>query len=135
MYTPPVETLLNLLWLAVILLLFARAHFAPATRQGRDSRRVLTAISIVCVATLIFPYISVSDDLNAPTSSEPINERLYQCAPDKIYQGDLYTQLFLVFIASLRFQNREVTDENCQFKALAGFSSPIPSRPPPTCSF
>ena len=52
------ELLLNLTWAAIAISVFA---FAP-----RRDRRALAAIA--CLVALLFPIVSVSDDLNADTA-------------------------------------------------------------------
>lgn len=58
------ETLLNLVWLGVAatLLVVWGTHVARA-RQIRS--RSLAAIALVCVICLLFPVISMTDDLNS----------------------------------------------------------------------
>lgn len=58
------ETLLNLVWLGVsaTLLLICGTHVARA-RQIRS--RTMAAIALVCLICLLFPVISMTDDLNS----------------------------------------------------------------------
>lgn len=61
------ETLLNLLWLLIAVV--ATARFAFAVERGRDGisgprRRRLGGTALFCVIVLLFPIISVTDDLH-----------------------------------------------------------------------
>jgi hypothetical protein len=59
-----VELTLNLVWLlisaAVLILCYSRSAISPG-RRGR----VIAALAMVCVACLLFPVISMTDDLNS----------------------------------------------------------------------
>ncbi|HEV2721927.1 MAG TPA: hypothetical protein VG323_18040 [Thermoanaerobaculia bacterium] len=55
------ELLLNVLWLAVAL-----AAFALCTRGGRDRRRIVVT---ACIVALLFPIISITDDLAASVAA------------------------------------------------------------------
>lgn len=58
------ETLLNLAWLVIsaALLLIGLVH---ATRSARNRSRVIAAIAMICLICLLFPVISMTDDLNS----------------------------------------------------------------------
>ena len=65
------ELLLNIVWLAIALAAFAR--LAAWSRTEPDRRRVAAAcIATACVVALLFPIISITDDLSASVAS--INE-------------------------------------------------------------
>jgi Na+/melibiose symporter-like transporter len=65
------ELLLNLLWLAIALTAFARV--AAWSRGERDRRRVVAAVvATACVVAILFPIISITDDLT--TSVASVNE-------------------------------------------------------------
>ena len=57
------ETLLNLVWLAIsaALLLVCGWHLMRAENRSRG----MAAIAVVCLICLLFPVISMTDDLNS----------------------------------------------------------------------
>jgi hypothetical protein len=65
------ETVLNLVWLlvsAVVMTVFG----AHAARAGQDRSRGMAAIALVCLICLLFPVISMTDDLySGPALLEP----------------------------------------------------------------
>jgi hypothetical protein len=65
------ETVLNLVWLfvSVVLMTVFGVH---AARAGKDRSRGMTVIALVCLICLLFPVISMTDDLyNGPALLEP----------------------------------------------------------------
>jgi hypothetical protein len=56
------ETLLNLLWLLIAVV--ATARFAITADTSCPRRRRLAGTALFCVITLLFPIISVTDDLH-----------------------------------------------------------------------
>jgi hypothetical protein len=60
-----IETILNLVWLAVTLaaLWLWRFRWAATPRNSRHEIRV-EAVAIICVLALLFPVISLTDDLH-----------------------------------------------------------------------
>lgn len=59
------ETVLNLIWLGITLVAIWvwRSRWIPSRRdQRRDSR--LEAVAMVCILALLFPVISLTDDLH-----------------------------------------------------------------------
>jgi hypothetical protein len=65
------ELALNLVWFgfSVLLLLAGLVHVA---RHGERLSPALAAVALVCVACLLFPVISMTDDLNSgPAMLEP----------------------------------------------------------------
>jgi len=62
------ELLLNALWLAVAL-----TAFALCARGGRDRRIIVTA----CIVALLFPIISITDDLAASVAA--VEETVAAC--------------------------------------------------------
>src|ERR1700739_4748939 len=59
------ETLLNLVWLAVTVaaIWLWRFHWTVSRRNPRHSTR-MEAVSMVCILALLFPVISLTDDLH-----------------------------------------------------------------------
>jgi hypothetical protein len=57
------ETALNLVWLGVsaALLIACGVHMS---RAGEDRSRAMAVIALVCLICLLFPVISMTDDLN-----------------------------------------------------------------------
>jgi len=62
------EALLNCVWLAIALTAFAR--LTAWSRTERDRRRVaLAVVATACVVALLFPIISITDDLTASSTA------------------------------------------------------------------
>src|ERR1044071_9253193 len=62
------ELLLNIVWLAIALTAFAR--LASWSRTEPDRRRVAAAfVATACVVALLFPIISITDDLSASVAA------------------------------------------------------------------
>ena len=62
------ELLLNIVWLAIALAAFAR--LAAWSRTEPDRRRVAAAcVATACVVALLFPIISITDDLTASVAA------------------------------------------------------------------
>jgi len=63
------ETLLNLVWLAVTMaaIWLWRFRWTVSRRNPRHSTRV-EAVAMVCVLALLFPVISLTDDLHPETA-------------------------------------------------------------------
>ncbi len=60
------EQLLNLAWLSIAIVAFAVV--LPSVR----TRRFRTAVMLAAVVALLFPIISISDDLSADSSAQEI---------------------------------------------------------------
>lgn len=58
------ETILNIAWVSVSLLALVAGVLHQRAREGRVHSLLLVAISLVGVALLLFPAISLTDDLN-----------------------------------------------------------------------
>jgi hypothetical protein len=65
------ETVLNLVWLIVSVVLMT-VFGVHAAQGGKDCSRGMTAIALVCLICLLFPVISMTDDLySGPALLEP----------------------------------------------------------------
>jgi hypothetical protein len=67
MIVPAMELLLNAIWLALAagLLFVWHVRWLPQIRRGsRDRRSRQSFVGLVCVLALLFPAISLSDDLH-----------------------------------------------------------------------
>src|SRR5579883_2392284 len=59
------ETVLNLIWLAVTIAALWLWHFRWAVSKRESGRSLrLEAVAMVCVLALLFPVISLTDDLH-----------------------------------------------------------------------
>ncbi len=73
LYLRKVELLLNLIWLALSLLL--ASWWIRAVRRGRARKDWTAAVTVCLLLMLLFPVISMTDDLVAMTSpSEIVHE-------------------------------------------------------------
>jgi hypothetical protein len=61
------ELALNLVWLAVAIT--AAVRFAVWRRDQRASRQLVVALCAVCVLALLFPIVSVTDDLHTDAAA------------------------------------------------------------------
>lgn len=56
------ELLLNLIWLAMVLA--SAAKFAVWSRTASRGRARVVAVATICILALLFPIISITDDLH-----------------------------------------------------------------------
>jgi len=61
------ETILNL-WLAIALAMFGRWAISGTHVRRPENRLLLEAIALVCALALLFPVVSLTDDLHPETA-------------------------------------------------------------------
>jgi len=76
------ELLLNAIWLALAagLLSVWRARWLPRIRGGSRERSRQSFVGLVCVLALLFPAISLSDDLHPTVIALPDTKSAYAIA-------------------------------------------------------
>ncbi len=132
------ELLLNLLWLVVATLLVVQVwrHRVSTAKWAPSSLTV--AVSIVCVAALLFPAISVSDDLHVQSmlAESPAKQIANLLANLDQPAAMLPIALVLLIVASqaLGSQARLVVPPEAICTLLDGFLLPVAGRAPPVVS-
>ena len=132
------ELLLNLIWMTVIALL----SWAVCVYRFRSSEQnyswITVAVAIACIAALIFPAISLSDDLHVEcTAIESPAKRIHQLIVN-LQQTPSVLALSSVLLAStlsalLQIASR-ATFEEAIAAPLEGFLPPSIGRAPPLLS-
>ena len=127
------EILLNLAWLLVAVVC-AFGLLRRARREPDSANMWLLATAVLCIVVLLFPVISMTDDLHAEvfTAEESGKRRIAAvqiqqqlttlCALVSLLAGSLIT---LTRLAS------STTEETIVLQALAGIRHSSFSRPPP----
>ncbi len=128
------ELLLNFLWLAVVGAV-STALIRQEMRRSHYRRNLLMLLcSLVCISILLFPAISVSDDLSVqwmPTESPAKLMSQLLCASEN---GELLTftaaLLLALMLLAMRLGVGVARDQEC-FSPLGGVLSVICGRAPP----
>jgi hypothetical protein len=134
-----VELTLNLVWagIAATLLLFWAARSSGRSSEPRlaraDARRTATALlALVCVICILFPIISMTDDLNAsPAEPETAKSKL-ALLPHFLISSGLWT---LVYDPNASVSHHEIeAQEDFAPPAHAFLSFLLTRRPPPAAA-
>ncbi len=128
------ELLLNIVWLVIAMGLAIGLSLHHRIRTNKPSTFVVV-VAIACTILLLFPAISLSDDLHSVTDAMEDSAR--KCVsigslvqPPAVPVAALYAQIhFEVALQPLPFWLRSVTPQQCM---LDGYSSPICGRAPPS---
>lgn len=125
------ELFLNLVWLAVAFLVAAALCRRPVRIQGRVQWAIL-AVGITCVAALIFPAISMSDDVHFQYLMSESPDKRLQAAHSQLQTVAIAFVLFVLAACFIELYRRE----RLQFHArlLSGFDSVLVGRAPPAIS-
>jgi heme A synthase len=130
-----VELVLNLIWFAVATLLCVAVCRNPAGRVDGRVKWAALVISIVCVAAVVFPAISVSDDLHAPyILSESPEKRIVKAVADQPLNA-FALLLMLVLIAACFLEKTRRINDKLVPKPIDGFTPALAGRAPPRFSF
>ncbi len=114
------ELLLNLIWLLVALAAFARCA-AWAARESDRRHVVSVALATVCVVALLFPIISITDDLHESVAVVEESAALrriavaaaVQCAPVLATVVAPAASLLVPILSVLTFTSEEVFSLPC----------------------
>ena len=130
------ELLLNLIWLALSLLL--ASWWIRAMRTGHARKGWIAAVTICLLLMLLFPVISMTDDLVAMTSpSEMVHEvrraemsLAHSVAVDP-FVALVYAVLLFAGMAWLNSQIVRLRPYPASVRLLSGFFRAAGVRPPP----
>jgi hypothetical protein len=126
------EGILNLVWLTIALAAFVRLHLWA--RLEPDHRRVaFVAVATVCGLALLFPIVSISDDLQETVAALEDHVALRRLIASTAHVIAISVATVLVPDICLAVAALEVADEKCL--ALTSFAgAPIFERrgPPST---
>jgi hypothetical protein len=126
------ELLLNLAWLAVAIAAFARLGVWASAET--DRRRIrLAFVATACVIVLLFPIISITDDLEASVAVVEESATVRRAAASAVLHvvPTLATTLALAVIAAALTLLGFLTEES--FVALPSLAAPVLSvRGPPS---
>jgi hypothetical protein len=132
------ELFLNLVWLGVSLVITLVA-IARAGRETAWAQRCVIGVAALCLLVLLFPVISMSDDLQQVSfmAEENIPGRNLphlHAAPAAHLQFAITLAILLIFEAAL--VARGLAGTICTpCSPLSGFRTLVNSRPPPFLSF
>lgn len=127
-----VELLFNLAWLALAAaLLFLYGARAPSF--AAEHRRITSAIALACILALLFPVISISDDLSCNPDLAESNASKKWVAAATLARPPL--SAWLGTPPPVRGARREAAlDAGCRAQSPALSSSNLNRRPPPALS-
>ncbi len=134
------ELLLNLLWLAVVSTLVIQVWKRRAASEEASHNLLIFGLALVCIAALIFPAISMTDDLHLECMIvENPTKRILQATPGLDHSPGVFAvSLLLLLIASLRLMSAHRLSLRLQFSPVApldGFLRPAAGRAPPRHCF
>jgi hypothetical protein len=124
---PGLELILNLVWFAISAGLFC--YFASHRVAGPRYRFAAGLLALMCVSCLLFPVVSMTDDLNS-SPALPETSKLKQL----LYPSQLALGLFAhLLIAELPkpIHTRLVFAEGRQKAQMESLSFDLNRRPPP----
>lgn len=127
------EWLLNALWL---LLTVAVAWTANRRRSRclRPRDRAVTLVAIACAATIVFPAISVSDDLYDSWAIEDSGLKIKKPEPVVRWTCAVHTMVFALMLAFSPSPARQAPGDlptHVDLKALCWYIVPSAGRAPP----
>jgi hypothetical protein len=132
-----VELFLNIVWLSVSILLVIQC--IRSIRRGHTKLSWSSAVALCLLLVLLFPVISMTDDLQAMTAAAEVEHvmRRHYDAPSLHMGGNVLDAIALLAliligialptVGSIRFRIRRY-----QATLLAGFVRAFGVRPPPT---
>jgi heme A synthase len=134
-----VELFLNLVWLSVSLLL--AITWMRSERRTRKRFEWSTVIALLLLLMLLFPVISITDDLVAINMASEIEHtmRRYEAPPSQmtsiaILYAMLLMAMVMIGIASFGTRFTRVRPSAFAAKLLAGFVRASGVRPPPSAA-
>lgn len=130
------ELLLNLIWITVVTLLCVGVWRNRLNGADPKHSWSVAAVAVVCIAALIFPAISLSDDLHIEcTAIESPGKRIHQLIVNVEQTGvviALWTSMLLASIFSAQAKRNQFdTGEAATAAPLEGFLPPSLGRAPP----
>ena len=130
------EIFLNLVWLSVSLLL--AITWMRSERRGREKFEWSTVIALLLLLVLLFPVISMTDDLIAINIASEVEHtmRRYEAPPSQtasiaLLDAIVLMSMVMIGIASSGTRFTRVRPRAFAAKLLAGFVRASGVRPPP----
>jgi hypothetical protein len=129
------ELLLNVVWLLAAILVSAAALRHP-NRLGPGSRqRWVLGVAVLCLCIVLFPAISMTDDLQQVTWGSEENSKILALADvhSKVV-ANVDSVLLLAVLVLFQAKLAQVGLARCAFvkkPLLEGFLVSVTSRPPP----
>lgn len=128
------ELVLNLIWLAVVFLLSAETYRRRAFEADPVQNGKTFVVILACIAILLFPAISLSDDLHMEyaTAEGPIKNlyQILQSAGSAIIPSFIASLLLCAILAALARKSEFGIAENA-FHPIDGFLPKLHDRAPP----
>ncbi len=129
------EIVLNLVWVSLAAVMFGLwLRFAP--RHGRADCRKLQFVALAALVLLLFPVISVTDDLQAaqnPAETDSCQRRDHVCAtPHTLFPAIIAPPSPVFSGLSLASVSMPAPGNFVPLAAANPALAPIQSRPPPT---
>jgi uncharacterized membrane protein YozB (DUF420 family) len=125
------ELTLNFIWLGISCALLI-AGVPLVRKQGMARKRLIAAMALVCVLCLLFPVISMTDDLhNTPAVVE--NKKLKTL----VAAGHIFTAVISWFSLPVQLEPVAVAGRNHQGQSIPAwpiFTLDLSRRPPPLSS-
>ena len=129
------ELLLNLIWMAVAILLCLAVWRHRLAEAELTHPWKIAAIAVVCIAALIFPTISLSDDLHLECAAvESPSKRILQMLANVQHTGVVIALWATMLLVSVFAQSQKTLGDTTEAAATApleGFLSPCTGRAPP----
>jgi hypothetical protein len=132
-----VELFLNIVWLSVsIFLVILCSH---SIRQGHTQLSWSTPVALFLLLVLLFPVISMTDDLQALTGPAEVEHvmRRHHEAPSisgGVLDAIVLLSLILVGVALPTLNSLRIRIEGYRTELLAGFIRAFGVRPPPAAA-
>ncbi len=130
------EFLLNLTWIVVVTLLCSGVCFYRSRGSEHNYAWVTVAVALICIATLIFPTISLSDDLHAECNAvespaKQIHQLIVNMQQTTVVLASCSSILLtFIFAAPQKSTSRETIEVGVA-APLEGFLPPSIGRAPP----
>jgi len=121
-----VELFLNLAWLAISLAVFS--YFGRRRASAQD--RVAVTLALVCVVCLLFPVISMTDDLNSSPALPEVTKLKRLLLTGHVVIG-LFAQVLLVVMPQQNWTRLTLQEAQSSIQHEL-FSFNLNRRPPPT---
>ena len=127
------ELVLNAIWLAIVCFVAAAALKHTNRADSPSVNRICLFVGVLCFAALLFPSISITDDLQqVGIASEEVGRYLlksadYSSAPFSI----AFTGIVALLLAAISGAGYLYRRPNFAPSPLAGFRFTTASRPPP----
>lgn len=133
------ELLLNLIWLVAVVFIAAAAFSRARSGLGSSPRVWVLAVAVVCLCVVLFPAISMTDDLQQVIlgSEESAQNLILSDMHNRIHTSvEVVSLLLILLLLQAMFVRFDFFRRAFVAKSpLDVFFASIISRPPPSVSF